>query len=452
MERTASVVKGSKLVIRHDARINEKSRHVNNDLSNQNIIYFYNNDFELEEIANNVSEERREALCADDCNDKRVNALFEDQIELYNSKQKRADRKIEKDKFFEDCRFDKRGQGNDEIILQIGSKNDFDEMTSDEILAEQKLRQEVLTSVIKKFDSKFPNLKVLVAFQHLDEDGSDKTEADEKFLKNINPHIHASIIGFSELKENKSGTMTKPTTSTYPAILEMYPNAYESGDSKAVKNIKAFTAFRNELCELLHSECLRRDQNHVPKYLEENEKSESIKDFKMKKINEKEAKRLEKQSSLLNVRTADLDTKEAEVKTDKEKASKKKNRLDEAEVTLKEKAIEIKQASETATSKLKEAKSIKQKAEQNVNHMSKIYTRIFEIGQSIQALLGFKQYPEVADKLQQSEAISQKHSPLRDSTIKPYLDDMEVLELKKTVDKYKGLMMKNKRRELPKEL
>ena len=317
MERTASVKKKSAKNKEHNTRLNEKSKHVNNDLSHKNRLYKFDDDFNYENVYNNIPDEAREIFCRDDFDDDRVNELFEEQIELYNSTQKRNDRKIDKDKFFEDCRNDKRGGANDELILQVGSKNDFDGMTESEIQAEQEFRINVLQSVIEKLPSRYPRLKFTQGHLHLDEDGSDKTAkeiAEEPFLNTVCPHAHLNFFGFSELQETKNGKYKKPTVSSYPAIMEMFSDSFDAGDSTVVKRMKAFKAFRNDVAELIHEECLSRDKEHIAKYLDADEKSVSVADYKVKMANKKKSKQLDKRETSLNEHTAFLDKREQDIK------------------------------------------------------------------------------------------------------------------------------------------
>lgn len=101
--------------------------------------------------------------------------LFDEALERYNSKQTRADRKIED--YYEKIRSGKQEKPFHEIILQVGNKDD---MSADS--GEGQLSAAVLDEYMRAFQERNPNLRVFSAYLHMDE---------------ATPHLHIDFVPFT---------------------------------------------------------------------------------------------------------------------------------------------------------------------------------------------------------------------------------------------------------------
>ena len=101
--------------------------------------------------------------------------LFDEALERYNSKQTRADRKIEN--YYEKIRSGKQEKPFHEIILQVGNKDD---MSADS--DEGRLALTVLDEYMKAFQERNPNLRVFSAHLHMDE---------------ATPHLHIDFVPYT---------------------------------------------------------------------------------------------------------------------------------------------------------------------------------------------------------------------------------------------------------------
>lgn len=109
--------------------------------------------------------------------------LFDEAVERYNSKQKRADRKI--DNYLQHIRKDKKSKEFHELVVQIGNKDDVQNLDPN-VLAD------MLQEYLADFETRNPQLKVFCAIIHMDE---------------ATPHLHLDYVGWS--KDNKRGLDTR---------------------------------------------------------------------------------------------------------------------------------------------------------------------------------------------------------------------------------------------------
>ena len=101
--------------------------------------------------------------------------LFDEALERYNSKQNRADRRI--DNYYEKIRTSKQEKLFYEVILQIGNKDDMAAISEDGQLAAK-----VLDGYMTDFQNRNPNLHVFSAHLHMDE---------------ATPHLHIDFVPFT---------------------------------------------------------------------------------------------------------------------------------------------------------------------------------------------------------------------------------------------------------------
>ena len=115
---------------------------------------------------------------------------FGEAVQKYNSKQKRKDRKI--DSYYSKINQDKQKELFYEFVIQIGDMHDTN--CADKINSEKEI--EILEEYAKQFQEKYPNLIVINAVIHLDEQ---------------TPHLHLDYIPV--INECKTG-MEKQTSLT----------------------------------------------------------------------------------------------------------------------------------------------------------------------------------------------------------------------------------------------
>ena len=120
----------------------------------------------------------RTHLNIDYCNEnikKVYHELFDEALERYNSKQTRADRKIEN--YYEKIRNSKQEKPFHELILQIGDKENMSAESENGELARQ-----ILDEYYRGFQERNPQLKVFSAHLHMDE---------------ATPHLHIDFVPFT---------------------------------------------------------------------------------------------------------------------------------------------------------------------------------------------------------------------------------------------------------------
>ena len=101
--------------------------------------------------------------------------LFDKALERYNSKQTRADRRIEN--YYEKIRNSKQEKPFHELILQIGDKENMSAESENGALA-----REILDEYYRGFQERNPQLKVFSAHLHMDE---------------ATPHLHIDFVPFT---------------------------------------------------------------------------------------------------------------------------------------------------------------------------------------------------------------------------------------------------------------
>ena len=111
--------------------------------------------------------------------------LFDEALQRYNAKQKRADRCI--DDYYEKIRTSKQEKLFYEVIFQVGNKENMAAEGED-----GKLAASVLDEFMKSFQERNPYLKVFSAYLHMDE---------------ATPHLHVDFVPFTT--ESKRGLDTR---------------------------------------------------------------------------------------------------------------------------------------------------------------------------------------------------------------------------------------------------
>ena len=111
--------------------------------------------------------------------------LFDDALQRYNDRQKRADRKI--DNYLEHIQKSKQEKPFYEIIVQVGNHNDMGIGSRNESIAKA-----ILEDYMRCFEARNPNLFVFNATLHMDE---------------ATPHLHIDFIPYTT--ESKRGLDTR---------------------------------------------------------------------------------------------------------------------------------------------------------------------------------------------------------------------------------------------------
>ena len=101
--------------------------------------------------------------------------LFDDALARYNKKQTRKDRVI--DDYYEKIRTGKQEKPFEELIIQIGNKDDMNASSENGQLAKQ-----ILDEYMQSFQQRNPTLRVFSAHLHMDE---------------ATPHLHIDFIPFT---------------------------------------------------------------------------------------------------------------------------------------------------------------------------------------------------------------------------------------------------------------
>ena len=197
---------------------------------------------------------------------------FSEVLQKYNDKQKRNDRKIEN--YYEHIKDSKKTSLQQEMIIQVGDKNDFNSQEDFQIA------NEVLGEWFSDFEKRNPNLKVYNAVIHNDE---------------ASPHLHLNFV---------------PVANDYKRGLEKqvsFDRAITQQD-KTLNKQRPFDDWRekevNFVTELLKSRDIDRKFVGTNEYKDVNE-------YKEKKDLEREIKKLEnkiseKKNDLMNLSTESL--------------------------------------------------------------------------------------------------------------------------------------------------
>ena len=138
-------------------------------------------------IAQNVDSDRTQ-MNIEYCNENLeqvYHQMFDDALQRFNDKQKRADRKIES--YYDKIRTGKQEKLFHEVIVQIGNREDTNSKSADSEIAVR-----ILDEYMKHFQERNPNLRIFSAHLHLDEE---------------TPHLHIDFVPF--VTNSKRGLDTR---------------------------------------------------------------------------------------------------------------------------------------------------------------------------------------------------------------------------------------------------
>lgn len=138
-------------------------------------------------IAQNVDSDRTQ-MNIEYCNENLeqvYHQMFDDALQRFNDKQKRADRKI--NSYYDKIRTGKQEKLFHEVIVQIGNREDTNSKSTDSEIAVR-----ILDEYMKHFQERNPNLRIFSAHLHLDEE---------------TPHLHIDFVPF--VTNSKRGLDTR---------------------------------------------------------------------------------------------------------------------------------------------------------------------------------------------------------------------------------------------------
>ncbi|MDT2922870.1 hypothetical protein P7H94_13285 [Lactococcus lactis] len=239
-----------------------------------------------------------------------INQLFSAQVNQFNNAQKGNRNRILNGMYEHmESTVGKRGGYNTEreLILAVGSKEDFKDMSDDAIKAEQKLRHKVIDKFISGFELRYPSIRITQAHLHEDERNTDT--GAPSYLSYVNPHAHIDFVPMPVPEFTDKGKPKKPSASMNKALLNMFPNP--ENDTK-----KAFNAFMEDARSYIDEIALYYDPTHVRKEVGSHDykKVNDYKEFKDREnaLNSRETE-LDSRKKELDSRETELDDKDADV-------------------------------------------------------------------------------------------------------------------------------------------
>ena len=225
--------------------------------------------------AKNTDPERT-PLNTEYCNEKIKDVyheLFDDALQRYNDKQKRADRKIEN--YYEKIRSGKQEKTFHEIIIQVGNCDNMNAKSLDGELAER-----ILDEYYQDFQKRNPNLKVFSAHLHMDE---------------ATPHLHIDFVPFT--------TKSKRGLDTRVSLKQALANQGFTGNSKHETEWSLWVeSEKAELAKVMERYGVEWEQKGT------HEKHLSVYDYE-KKMRSEEVEKLTAESEKLNLKVEELTEK-----------------------------------------------------------------------------------------------------------------------------------------------
>ena len=215
--------------------------------------------------------------------------LFDDALARYNEKQTRRDRVI--DDYYEKIRTGKQEKPFEELIIQIGNKDDMNASSENGQLARQ-----MLDEYMQSFQQRNPTLRVFSAHLHMDE---------------ATPHLHIDFIPFTT--GSKRGLETRVSLKKALEALDF------TGGTKSHTELNQWIeAEKQALASIMARHDIEWEQKGT------HEEHLSVLDYK-KQERSKEVAALETQIGALQEQTANAETM----------LSEKQERLDDIALILK---------------------------------------------------------------------------------------------------------------------
>ena len=225
--------------------------------------------------AKNTDPERT-PLNTEYCNEKIKDVyhqLFDDALQRYNNKQKRADRKIQN--YYDKIRTGKQEKTFHEIIIQVGNCENTSTKSPDGELAER-----ILDEYYRDFQKRNPYLRVFSAHLHMDE---------------ATPHLHIDFVPFT--------TNSKRGLDTRVSLKQALCNQGFIGNSKHETEWSLWVeSEKAELAKVMERYGVEWEQKGT------HEKHLSVYDYE-KKMRSQEVEKLTVESEKLNLKVEELTEK-----------------------------------------------------------------------------------------------------------------------------------------------
>lgn len=225
--------------------------------------------------AKNTDPERT-PLNTEYCNEKIKDVyhqLFDDALQRYNNKQKRADRKIQN--YYDKIRTGKQEKTFHEIIIQVGNCENTSAKSPDGELAER-----ILDEYYQDFQKRNPYLRVFSAHLHMDE---------------ATPHLHIDFVPFT--------TNSKRGLDTRVSLKQALCNQGFIGNSKHETEWSLWAdSEKAELAKVMERYGVEWEQKGT------HEKHLSVYDYE-KKMRAEEVEKLTAESEKLNLKVEELTEK-----------------------------------------------------------------------------------------------------------------------------------------------
>lgn len=304
MERSSSIVKSNKTRKRnlsHNNRQYSNEPHIDKTLTKNNTLYYRDEQGTL--TSKGGEPEFYEYVANPDYEKNTINQLFSAQVNQFNNAQKGNRNRILNGMYEHmESTVGKRGGYNTEreLILAVGSKEDFKGKSDDAIKAEQELRHKVIDKFIKGFEVRYPSIRITQAHLHEDERNTDK--GAPSYLSYVNPHAHIDYVPMPVEEFTDTGKPKKPSASMNKALLDMFPNPEKD-------TTKAFNAFMEDARSYIDELALKYDPTHVRKKVGTHD-YKKVNDYKEFKDRENALNSREK---ALNSRETELNDKDADI-------------------------------------------------------------------------------------------------------------------------------------------
>lgn len=152
---------------------------------------------------------------------------FEDAIKQYNSKQTRADRQITN--YFNHVSKLKNQQVATEIIIQIGSKEDWENLS----MADRQKTLPIFQNQIAKFQQDYPDFKIAQAVVHLDES---------------TPHLHVVgiTVGYSKNGKGLSKKIQKSNVFNKKSLTKMQAEMRQQAQRDCRQYLSPYISFKDK--------------------------------------------------------------------------------------------------------------------------------------------------------------------------------------------------------------
>ena len=266
--------------------------------------------------------------------------LFDEALARYNEKQSRSDRRIED--YYEKIRSGKQEKPFDEIILQIGDKDNMGAKTENGQLAAK-----VLDKYMQDFQQRNPTLRVFSAYLHMDE---------------ASPHLHIDFVPYTT--GSKRGLDTRVSLKQALAALGF------KGGTRRETELNQWVAYEKEqLAAVMLEHGIEWEKKGT------HEKHLSVLDFE-KKEREKEVAELEQSISDGKERLSDIQIQQrkAEQETEQirqegEAIRQEVSELSETSNLLKEQAATLAEDKEKLLSDNEKLEKQQKKLQQEIEKM-----------------------------------------------------------------------------------